>query len=201
MLIGSVKFINFALMNRSLKYIKLFHALLVAMLVVAMSACSTTRTVKRGQHQKQPKVSAKEYEVSPDLSKMQKKLIEESLDWQGTPYKYACSEKHEGTDCSGFVQQVFLKAANLKLPRNSAKQYEYCKDVKMKLVRPCDLVFFATGSDDSKISHVGIVLDQESFIHASSSKGVIVTRFDNPWWMTRIVRFGRVPGIDYEPDR
>lgn len=40
-----------------------------------------------------------------------------------------------------------------------------------------------------------MILDTENFIHASSSKGVIITRFDNPWWLRRIVGFGRVPGM------
>lgn len=140
-------------------------------------------------------VDAKEYLTGRKLSKKQKNMIEEVCSWVGTPYKYGGAEKGKGTDCSGLVLRVYLDLTDIKLPRNSAAQAEYCKKIKAKNAKPCDLVFFATGRDPKKVSHVGLLLDDENFIHSSSSKGVIVTRLDNPWWNKRIICYGHVPGF------
>ena len=130
-----------------------------------------------------------------NLSSERRHLIEISREWMGTPYKYAASEKGRGTDCSGMVLEVYLECLSLELPRNSAKQAEYCKKISRKDVKPGDLVFFATGSDPDVVSHVGIMLDDDNFIHASASKGVCISRLSNPYYTRTLRRFGRVPGL------
>lgn len=126
-------------------------------------------------------------------SKKQRRVVEEAYSWLGTPYKYAASEKGKATDCSGMVMKVYEKVTGLKLPRNSAKQAEFCDDMDAGEVVTGDLVFFATGKDPEKISHVGIVVDSESFIHASASKGVVVSKFANNYYQRTFKKFGRVP--------
>ena len=163
-----------------------------ALIMAAMSACSSGKSVRRG---KVPAVDARTYISGHHLSKKQSRMIEEACTWIGTPYKYGGAEKGEGTDCSGLVLRLYLDMTEIKLPRNSAKQAEFCKRLKEKDVRACDLVFFATGKDPKKVSHVGLMLDSENFIHSSSGKGVIITRLDNPWWQPRILGYGRVPGF------
>lgn len=123
----------------------------------------------------------------------QRKIIEEAYTWLGTPYKYAAQNKGTGTDCSGMVMMVYEAAAGEKLPRNSAKQAEFCTPVDASEVDMGDLVFFATGKDPKRVSHVGIVVDSESFIHASSSKGVVVSKFANNYYKRTFLMFGRVP--------
>lgn len=131
-----------------------------------------------------------------DLSDDRKQLLAEAIEWLGTPYKYGKQEKLSSTDCSGFTMMVYLQVLEMKIPRNSAKQAEFCKSLKTKHIKGGDLVFFATGSDPQRVSHVGMMLDEVSFIHASSSKGVVVSRMDNPWYAKRLVKYGRVPGVD-----
>lgn len=123
----------------------------------------------------------------------QRKIIDEALTWVGTPYKYAGVEKGKGVDCSGMVMQVYLDVTGRKLPRNSAKQAEFCDSLSAEEVAMGDLVFFATGKDPLKVSHVGIVIDNDSFIHASSSKGVVVSKFNNPYYQQKFRMFGRIP--------
>lgn len=130
------------------------------------------------------------------LSAGRRHLLKISREWIGTPYEYAHADKGKGTDCSGMVLAVYLEATDLKLPRNSAKQAEFCKKVKGNDVVPGDLVFFATGKDPSKVSHVGIMLDSENFIHASSSKGVCISSLLSPYYKRTFLSFGRVPGMD-----
>lgn len=127
------------------------------------------------------------------LSKWEKLIVEEAYTWMGTPYKYAGQEKGIGTDCSGMVMEVYHTVDGRLLPRNSAKQAEFCIPLNRDEVGIGDLVFFATGKDPERISHVGIMLDDESFIHASSSKGVVVSRVDAPYYVRTFKMYGRVP--------
>lgn len=122
-------------------------------------------------------------------------IAEESLTWIGTPYGYGRNEKGVATDCSGLVLTVYELIAEIKLPRNSAQQAEYCKSLKEKDVETGDLVFFATGSDKGKVSHVGIMLDREKFVHASGSKGVIISEMTTPYYQRTFIKYGRVPGL------
>lgn len=130
-----------------------------------------------------------------NLSGSRRALIEEAQTWIGTPYKYAMSDKHRGSDCSGMVLAVYLDALGIKLPRNSAQQAEFCTPVKLRQVLPGDLVFFATGKDVSRVSHVGIMLDYENFIHVSTSKGVVISKITTPYYTSRFMGFGKVPGV------
>lgn len=120
-----------------------------------------------------------------------KAIANEALTWLGTPYAYASSEKGVGTDCSGMVMQIYNDVAGHKIPRNSAKQAEFCRALKPEDVQIGDLVFFATGKDPDRISHVGIMLDEESFIHASTSKGVVISKITTPYYTRTFKGFGR----------
>ncbi len=122
-----------------------------------------------------------------------KKVVDEALEWLGTPYKYAGSEKGKGTDCSGMVVRVFEDATGKKLPRNSKKQSEYCKKIKQRDVEAGDLAFFATGKDKKMVSHVGIMIDKVQFIHASTKKGVIISDITTDYYQRTFIMYGRIP--------
>lgn len=120
-------------------------------------------------------------------------IAEEALSWLGTPYKYGGQEKGIGTDCSGMVMIIYLKIAGKKLPRVSTEQGDFCEELKKKNVVAGDLVFFATGKDENLISHVGIMIDGERFVHASASKGVIISEITTPYYSRTFKKYGRVP--------
>lgn len=126
--------------------------------------------------------------------KLGRKVAEEALTWVGTPYKPAGCDKKGGTDCSGMVMRVYEDVTGSKIPRNSAKQAEFCYKLDTNKIETGDLVFFATGKDPNKISHVGILIDDNRFVHASSSKGVVVSELSQPYYRQRLLMFGRVPG-------
>lgn len=163
-------------------HIQLFMLLMLAML----ASCTSSRRVTSQQRQEHAILVS-------HLPKERQKIIDEAETWIGTPYLYAGQDKGVGTDCSGMVMQVYLAALEYPIPRNSARQAEFCQRIESNEVVPGDLVFFATGSDPKKVSHVGIIVDESSFIHASSSKGVIHTPLSNPWWAKRLIMYGRLP--------
>lgn len=126
-----------------------------------------------------------------NLSLNRKRIIEEAHKWLGTPYKYGCSQRGVASDCSGMVVCVFEESIGAKLPRNSAQQSRYCKSIKLRDVLPGDLVFFATGKDPDRISHVGIMLDGDAFIHVSTSKGTCISSVNSPYYRRTFKAFGR----------
>lgn len=149
-----------------------------------------------GSHSRKETARHHHKEVTLDLShasKTGKRIIEEAYTWMGTPYIYAGAEKGRGTDCSGMVLRVYEDVCGVKLPRNSAKQAEFCKEIRKRDVKTGDLVFFATGKDPRRISHVGIMIDDDNFIHASSSKGVVVSQVSTPYYIKTFIQYGRVP--------
>ena len=121
-----------------------------------------------------------------------KKLYKELKSWLGTPYAHAKQEKGVGTDCSGMVMVVYQEVFGIKLNRNSAKILEQnCRTIGLNELKEGDLVFFCTGSD-GRVSHVGIYLRENKFVHASTSRGVCVDDLRQTYYATRFHSAGRV---------
>ena len=113
-----------------------------------------------------------------------KDLLKDAEKYLGAPYKYG-GNTSSGFDCSGFTTKVFAENS-YKLPRRSEEQASFGKKIDISKVKPGDLLFFAT-SGGKKVSHVGIVHNVRSsgevqFIHASTSKGVIISSLNEKYW-------------------
>lgn len=117
-------------------------------------------------------------------------LLKEADSWIGTPYIYGGNDR-KGVDCSGFVLQVYLNALNIKLPRTSLKQHEYCSPLGRNELEPGDLVFFTVRGGGS-VGHVGIYIGAGEMVHASTSKGVIVSSLSDNYYQTNYYSSGRV---------
>ena len=130
-------------------------------------------------------------DVKPDR-KENKKLYKELKRWLGTPYVYAAHTCGEGTDCSGMVMEVYQEVYGIKVHRNTAKMLEQnCKPIDLDELREGDLVFFITSSD-GHVSHVGIYLKDNKFVHASSSRGVTVDDLRQNYYATHFHTAARV---------
>lgn len=104
---------------------------------------------------------------------------------------YAGKSKYEkGLDCSGFTSEVFKKYNNIKLPRTSRDQFEAGSQISRSSLKYGDLLFFRT--EGNKISHVGIYLEKNKFIHASSSYGVIISSMLEKYWNKRYAGARRI---------
>jgi cell wall-associated NlpC family hydrolase len=92
----------------------------------------------------------------------------------------------EGFDCSGFVQYVFAHSLGIDLPDNSGGQFHAGAKVSRGELKTGDLVFFHTRGQS--VSHVGIYLDGDRFIHSpSTGKRVRVDHLTDPYWSKRFV--------------
>jgi len=91
-------------------------------------------------------------------------------------------------DCSGLLVAVFA-GHGIQLPHNSEEQARYGKIIaEMENLKKGDLVFFIRSYRTSHfITHSGIYLGNNKFIHTSSSDGVTITSLDDPWWKERYI--------------
>ena len=130
-------------------------------------------------------------DVKPQ-NKKNKELYKELKRWLGTPYVYAAHTCGVGTDCSGMVMEVYLAVYGIKVHRNTAKMLEQnCEPIDLDKLKEGDLVFFITSSD-GHVSHVGIYLRDNKFVHASSSRGVVVDDLRQNYYATHFHTAARV---------
>ncbi|NML58146.1 C40 family peptidase [Chryseobacterium cheonjiense] len=118
-------------------------------------------------------------------------ILTEAQTYLGTPYRYGGMTRN-GIDCSAFVLSVFGAAAGLSLPRVAASQSQEGEKVEKENLQKGDLIFFSHGR---RISHVGIVESvsedgEVKFIHAATSKGVMVSSLNDSYWGPKY-RFGK----------
>ncbi|MET3535217.1 C40 family peptidase [Chryseobacterium limigenitum] len=121
-------------------------------------------------------------------------VLKDAEKYIGTPYKFG-GNTSSGFDCSGFTVKVF-EENDFKIPRRSSDQAEAGKKIDISEVKPGDLLFFATAGG-SRVSHVGIVHDvntdgEVKFIHASTSKGVIISSLNEKYWNKAYLHAQRV---------
>lgn len=114
-------------------------------------------------------------------------LVAEALTWLGTPYRYGGSSR-SGTDCSGFTMALFSRFG-CSLIHGAGDQYAQCTPVTSQERDMGDLVFFDWGRG---ISHVGIYLGGGTFIHSSTSSGVIISSLYESYYANGYVGAGRI---------
>lgn len=104
-------------------------------------------------------------------------VLDTAFSKMGTPYIYGANG-NGAYDCSSYVQYVYKKSLNVNLPRVSYQQAEAGRKVSIKQLKAGDLVVFDT-LNKGRISHIGIYLGNNQFIHASSGyKKVVISELE-----------------------
>lgn len=119
---------------------------------------------------------------------VKKKLLEQYVDWKGTRYRPGGLSR-SGVDCSGFVHITYRAQLCLDLPRSTDELAAIGANVKKSSLLPGDLVFFKTGM---LARHVGMYVDDGTFLHVSTRKGVILSRLDDQYWSRRFWKAKRL---------
>jgi cell wall-associated NlpC family hydrolase len=110
--------------------------------------------------------------------------------WIGTPYRRGGQDAN-GIDCSALARAV-LAELGVPLPRTTADQRRTGTQVARDDVAPGDLVFFRLGS--RRVNHVGVALDADRFLHASTTRGVVLESLEGTYFGRRFVEARRVSG-------
>jgi len=107
---------------------------------------------------------------------------------KGIPYRYGGRNK-KGFDCSGLVYYSHQKMG-IGVPRTSLEQFKSAYPIQRKLLHPGDLVFFYLNR--KRVSHVGIYVGKNKFVHApKSGKTVTTASLNDPFWRQRYAGAGR----------
>lgn len=118
------------------------------------------------------------------------KVVANALKYEGVSYKFGGTTKR-GMDCSGVVYVAFLEE-HIHLPRVSRNMAKEGTAIALRKVKKGDLVFFKIGKNNRRINHVGLVISHKNnnirFIHATSSRGVIISSLDEKYWKNSFVK-------------
>ncbi len=165
--------------------------LAAALMLMILTACGSVRHTQRGQQKPQSGLT------KPLTSQQQNALVKETKKWIGTRYQYG-GHSRKGTDCSGMVMEVYLAVCGIALPRSSREQQAFCQSINKKDLVEGDLIFFCTGSA-GRVSHVGMYIGDGKMVHASTSKGVIISRLDERYYQRTYHSSGRVMALASSP--
>lgn len=192
--------------NQTLLDVPWFILLLLTFLLLSLGGCWSKSKVtsvphsEREQSSLQSALDGKKIEVV-HLKRIKKVSLQQALNeartealkkhfasWKGTRYRWGGLSR-KGIDCSGFTLLTYKQLFGMSLPRTVREQVKKGKKVQKTSLRPGDLVFFKTGIFQK---HVGIYLQNEQFMHASRSNGVMISRLDNVYWKKRYWQAKRI---------
>ena len=110
-------------------------------------------------------------------------IVNYALGYTGYKYVYGGSSPSTGFDCSGFVSYVH-KQFGISLTRNASGQFrDNGVHIDKSELAPGDLVFFSSNGGSS-VTHVGIYIGDDEFVHASrSGVGVVISRLDSAYYL------------------
>ncbi len=174
-----------------------------ASLVLYLSACKHHQTVSTSSGKPKPKPEVLKAEKPSDAIKKQysvklgvpeSDIRNETLyqfinEWSGVPYKYAGKDKH-GIDCSGLTSTLYLNVYKKTISPSTKALVNEVKKIKESDLKEGDLVFFIT--NEKSISHVGVYLQNNKFVHASTKKGVMISDLTEPYFKKTYACSGRV---------
>jgi cell wall-associated NlpC family hydrolase len=117
-----------------------------------------------------------------------KTLLDNVDEWYGVRYRRGGNTK-SGVDCSGFTVAVYSAVYGMTLPRVAREQYRISRKISTTELQEGDLVFFNTTGG---VSHVGVYLGNNRFIHATVSRGVMVNSLFENYYLKRYIGAGRI---------
>ena len=162
--------------------------LIILLSIICLSSC---KSAKRSTS-KSSKRTVKTERKKP-VSNKAKSIIEYAKQFEGVRYKYGGASK-KGMDCSGLVYTSFA-AEDISMPRTTRDLSKGGNWIDVKKIKEGDLVFFATRKNSRSINHVGIVTDTSNddvaFIHASTSRGVMISKLSERYWYLAYVQARR----------
>ena len=162
---------------------KIEKIILFVLLIFLFSACSKknielTQTNLPYASASLQKTIIQNKQIKISINKDSKKFKKFYKEWKGVKYKFGGNSK-SGIDCSAFIQKAYKKTHNIKIPRTTLLQSKKGNRIRKSQLKLGDLVFFKTGKNSR---HVGIYMENGKFMHASTKKGVTISKLDNNYF-------------------
>jgi cell wall-associated NlpC family hydrolase len=160
-------------------------------IVLVLAGCQGTPRYGGGHHQDEGshQVSRKDQSAAINYAVDPLKMGEIIDRYLGKPYT-GKGIKEKGYDCSEFVGAVYLEYSSIHLPRQSEDMFKAGRIVEAGDLYFGDLVFFDTGGQG--VSHVGIYIGFDEFVHASTTNGIIISNLNDKYYRKRFVGARRV---------
>ena len=119
-----------------------------------------------------------------DTEHLRKEIVRTANQFLGVPYRWGGHASDTGFDCSGLTMVVY-RLNGLELPRSSRQQWASGRPVSPGQLSKGDLVFFATAGG-GRVSHVGIYIGKQKFLHApSSGRKIRISSMSNKYYKSR----------------
>jgi len=164
------------------------RVVLIFILILSFNSCKSSKRVKTRKTSTTKVETKKRNHKTINKRAVRTKadaIIDYAKQFEGVRYKWGGTTK-SGMDCSGLIYESF-KSSDIFLPRISRDMAKKGHSVSLKKVLKGDLLFFKTGNRRNAVNHVGLVVDIKNneikFIHASSSKGVIISGLNESYWL------------------
>jgi len=169
--------------------------ILILFLTISFSNCKSSKQSKERNTSSTKIITKKRNTKRVSNSSKSSYIIDYAKQFEGVRYKWGGTTKL-GMDCSGLIYESF-KSANISLPRISRDMAKKGNKIKLKEVHKGDLLFFKTGKNRrNAINHVGLIVDIRNndikFIHATSSKGVIISGLNEGYWLKAFYEARRI---------
>lgn len=129
-----------------------------------------------------------------ELPQLADSILSEGISLIGTRYRFGGTSIKTGFDCSGFIGYLFKEEAGLKLPRSTREMINLkAPQVARSELEPGDVIFF-NNRGRGRVSHAGIYLGDDRFIHSSSSRsgGVRIDSLEDSYWKRSYMEAKRV---------
>ncbi|XMO87347.1 C40 family peptidase [Algibacter sp. AS12] len=173
------------------------NTLLILLLIISFSSCKSSNRVKNKRTSTTKIITKKNKKesntttykkpsntASRNISKADY-IVDYAKQFKGVRYKWGGTTK-SGMDCSGLIYESF-NSYDITLPRISRDMAKKGFKIALKKVTKGDLLFFKTGNRRNSINHVGLIVDIRDndikFIHATTSKGVIISGLNESYWL------------------
>ncbi|WML88610.1 C40 family peptidase [Thiothrix subterranea] len=162
------------------------------LLVCASVGCSAVSESSQAESTKAVSVAQIPVVQQQPAVSLLDKVVWNAQKQQGKMYRWGGTSPVTGFDCSGLTQYAFKNGARVAIPRTAAQQYAAAVKVSQAQSQKGDLVFFSTSG--KHVSHVGIYLGNDKFVHAPRKGRAIATDELKGYWSQRLIGFGRIPG-------
>ena len=166
------------------------------------SKTSETSKTEKKHHETSEKKENKKEKQETNLKEKHAKLVgasEKEIDniklyqfideWLDVPYKYGGNTK-SGIDCSNFTSLLYKNVYHKEISGSSADIFSKCETINKEKLKEGDLVFFKI--DNKKISHIGVYLMNNKFVHATTKKGVMINDLNEPYYKKYFFKAGKL---------